>query len=102
MKYTYLFLLLLTLSCVSEKQPEIKPSIIPEPNKMEVVNGSLKLSGETTLLVNKETLISLAEKFKSDVTDRISVKVDNSEKAQIKLERNFLRIANAKRAHLVF
>lgn len=86
MKYASLLLLLFALSCVSDNQPQIEPSLIPQPNKMELENGSLKLNGGTTLSVNNEMLLPLAEKFKTDVAERISVKVDNSEKAKIKLE----------------
>lgn len=86
MKYTYLLLLLFTFSCVSNNQSKIEPSLIPQPNKMELEKGILKMNVETTLSVNNENLLPLAEKFKTDVAERISVKVDNSEKAKIKLE----------------
>ena len=86
MKYINLLLLLCTIACVSENQSEIHVPIIPQPNKMEIEKGNLKLDREIVLLCNTETLVPLAEKFKTEVADRISVKVEGDKKATIKLD----------------
>ncbi len=86
MKYFSLFLTLLTISCVSQKQPEIPISIIPQPNQIIFESGNLKLNGKIGLSCNTETLLPLSEAFISDVSDVISIKTGVNKKAKITLE----------------
>jgi hexosaminidase len=86
MKYSTLVLLLFSISSISCSQPEIKVSIIPQPNKMEVEGGRLAIEKEINLSSNSVTLLTLAEKFKTDVAKLVSVDVGNHKMAKIKLE----------------
>ncbi len=86
MRLAILLLSILTISCSSVNQEEQNVSIIPQPNKMEIGKGSLKLKGEVQLTINSEALTPLVETFKADVSELVSITAGNDKDAKIKIE----------------
>lgn len=71
-------------SCISEKE-KLSVNIIPQPNKIQIENGSYKLQKKATIGFNKQTLESTALLFNSELKGRVLFEISDYENADIKL-----------------
>lgn len=71
-------------SCVSEKE-KLAVNIIPQPNNIEIENGSYKLQKKATIGFSNKTLESTALLFITELKGQILLEISDYKNADIKL-----------------
>lgn len=94
MKYLVSSILLLLVSCLFQNEAPAKFYVIPQPNSIQFENGNFEFDSEIQLATNNKDLNGIAELFKTQVEEVVSVQLVNSEKAKIKLVLNQKREKN--------
>ncbi|MCD6354149.1 MAG: beta-N-acetylhexosaminidase [Prolixibacteraceae bacterium] len=85
MKIAYLFLFALLVACSSEEKAPLTVSVIPKPNQIEITNGYLKLGREISIYANSPELQRLAQLFKTQISNQLSVQITQAKDAELLL-----------------